>query len=89
MARALVFGNRSRWPLTLGLSDFTQLYEDESNYLFAASLIAIVPVVLLFAAPNDRTERRPLRVEGRAMIGMSVAYSRLNEPSLCCSKYTV
>jgi ABC-type glycerol-3-phosphate transport system permease component len=56
MARALVFGNRSRWPLTLGLSDFTQPYEDESNYLFAASLIAIVPVVLLFAAPNDRTE---------------------------------
>ena len=50
MARALVFGNRSRWPLTLGLSDFTQLYEDEWNYLFAASLIAIVPVVLLFAA---------------------------------------
>ena len=25
-------------------------YEDEWNYLFAASLIAIVPVVLLFAA---------------------------------------
>jgi len=49
MARALVFGNRSRWPLTLGLSDFTQLYEDEWNYLFAASLIAIIPVVVLFA----------------------------------------
>jgi multiple sugar transport system permease protein len=50
MARALVFGNRSRWPLTLGLSDFTQQYEDEWNYLFAASLIAILPVVVLFAA---------------------------------------
>ena len=50
MARALVFGNRSKWPLTLGLSDFTQLYEDEWNYLFAASLLAIIPVVILFAA---------------------------------------
>jgi multiple sugar transport system permease protein len=36
--------------VALGLSDFTQLYEDEWNYLFAASLIAIVPVVVLFAA---------------------------------------
>lgn len=50
MARALVFGNRDKWPLTLGLSDFTQQYEDEWNYLFAASLLAIVPVVILFAA---------------------------------------
>jgi multiple sugar transport system permease protein len=50
MARALVFANRDRWPLTLGLNDFTQLYEDEWHYMFAASLIAIVPVVILFAA---------------------------------------
>lgn len=50
MARALVYGNRRRWPLTLGLSDFEQLYEKEWHYMFAASLVAIVPIVILFAA---------------------------------------
>ena len=50
MARALVFGNRAKWPLTLGLSDFEQLYENEWHYMFATSLIAIIPVVILFAA---------------------------------------
>jgi multiple sugar transport system permease protein len=50
MARALVFGNRAKWPLTLGLSDFEQLYENEWHYMFATSLIAIIPVVILFAS---------------------------------------
>jgi multiple sugar transport system permease protein len=50
MARALVFGDRKKWPLTLGLSDFVGQYEVDWHYMFATSLIAIVPVVILFAS---------------------------------------
>lgn len=50
MARALVFGDRGKWPLTLGLSDFVGQYEVDWHYLFATSLIAIIPVVILFAS---------------------------------------
>lgn len=50
MARALVFGDRGKWPLTLGLSDFVGQYEDDWHYMFATSLIAIIPVVILFAS---------------------------------------
>ena len=35
-------------PLTLGVTSFIGLNETEWQYLFAASLIAIVPVVILF-----------------------------------------
>ena len=50
MARALVFGNSSKWPLTLGLSAFQGQYDIEWHYMFATSPIAIVPVVILFAS---------------------------------------
>lgn len=50
MARALVFGDREKWPLTLGLSAFEGQYEKEWHYMFATSLIAIIPVVILFAS---------------------------------------
>lgn len=35
-------------PLTVGITNFIGLYEVQWNYLFAVSLIAIVPVVALF-----------------------------------------
>jgi multiple sugar transport system permease protein len=35
-------------PLTLGVTSFIGLNETEWQYLFAASLIAVVPVVILF-----------------------------------------
>ena len=50
MARALVFGDSDKWPLTLGLSEFQGQYEVEWHYMFATSLIAIIPVVILFAS---------------------------------------
>ena len=50
MARALVFGDSDKWPLTLGLSAFQGQYEVEWHYMFATSLIAIIPVVILFAS---------------------------------------
>jgi multiple sugar transport system permease protein len=39
----------SRKPLTVGISSYVTGYEQNWNELFAASLIAIVPVVVLFA----------------------------------------
>ncbi|GII96663.1 ABC transporter permease [Sinosporangium siamense] len=38
-----------RVPLTVGVQQFIGLYETNYQYLFAAALIAIVPVVILFA----------------------------------------
>lgn len=39
-----------RQPLTVGITSFIGQYQTQWQYLFAASLVAIVPVVLLFAA---------------------------------------
>ena len=39
----------AREPLTVGLTSLIGQYEIQWNYLFAGSLIAIVPVVILFA----------------------------------------
>jgi len=39
----------SKLPLTVGIESFIGQYEVQYNYLFAASLVAIVPVVILFA----------------------------------------
>ena len=36
-------------PLTVGISSYVTAYEQNWSQLFAASLIAIVPVVILFA----------------------------------------
>lgn len=36
-------------PLTVGLNSFVTGYEQQWNSLFAASIVAIVPVVILFA----------------------------------------
>lgn len=41
--------SREREPLTVGLTSLIGQYEVQWNYLFAGSLIAIVPVVILFA----------------------------------------
>lgn len=38
-----------RQPLTVGITSFIGQYQTQWQYLFAASLVAIVPVVLLFA----------------------------------------
>ncbi|MFN8623703.1 MAG: carbohydrate ABC transporter permease, partial [Chloroflexota bacterium] len=35
-------------PLTVGVTVFIGLYDVQWQYLFAASLVAIVPVVILF-----------------------------------------
>jgi multiple sugar transport system permease protein len=40
----------SRQPLTVGVTSFIGQYQTQWQYLFAASLVAIVPVVALFAA---------------------------------------
>ncbi|MGI8875482.1 MAG: carbohydrate ABC transporter permease [Egibacteraceae bacterium] len=40
----------ARRPLTVGITAFVGQYQVQWQYLFAASLIAIIPVVLLFAA---------------------------------------
>src|SRR4051794_1637296 len=45
-----MFNKPSREPLTVGINQFVGLYKTEYQYLFVASLIAIVPVVALFAA---------------------------------------
>ncbi len=39
----------SRKPLTLGITSYVTAYVQHWNHLFTASLIAIVPVVVLFA----------------------------------------
>ncbi len=39
-----------RQPLTVGITSFVGQYQTQWQYLFAASLVAVVPVVLLFAA---------------------------------------
>ncbi|MFW6693425.1 ABC transporter permease subunit [Streptomyces sp. MAR4 CNX-425] len=39
----------NRVPLTVGVQQFVGLYETNYQYLFAASLMAIVPAVILFA----------------------------------------
>src|SRR5882724_1571863 len=39
----------SRKPLTVGITSYVTAYVQHWNYLFAASVIAIVPVVVLFA----------------------------------------
>ncbi len=39
-----------RQPLTVGVTSFVGQYQTQWQYLFAASLVAIIPVVLLFAA---------------------------------------
>lgn len=41
--------SREHEPLTVGLTSLIGQYEVQWNYLFAGSLIAIVPVVILFA----------------------------------------
>jgi len=41
--------SQDRQPLTVGVTSFIGLYEIQWQYMFAASLIAIVPVVILFA----------------------------------------
>ena len=38
-----------RRPLTVGITSYVTAYEQHWNQLFAASIIAIVPVVILFA----------------------------------------
>jgi multiple sugar transport system permease protein len=45
-----MFNRPNRSPLTVGINQFVGLYKTEYQYLFVASLIAIVPVVALFAA---------------------------------------
>ena len=40
----------ARKPLTLGITSYVTAYIQHWNYLFAASVIAIVPVVVLFAS---------------------------------------
>ena len=40
----------NRETLTVGINAFVGLYQTQYNYLFVASLIGIVPVVILFAA---------------------------------------
>lgn len=40
---------RNRQTLTVGINNFVGLYETQYQYLFVASLIGIVPVVILFA----------------------------------------
>ena len=45
-----MFNRPNREPLTVGINQFVGLYKTEYQYLFVASLIAIVPVVALFAA---------------------------------------
>ena len=37
-------------PLTVGITGFIGLYEVQWHYVFATSLIAIIPVVILFIA---------------------------------------
>jgi multiple sugar transport system permease protein len=39
-----------REPLTVGLTSLIGQYQIQWNYLFAGSLIAIIPVVILFAS---------------------------------------
>jgi multiple sugar transport system permease protein len=39
---------RNRQTLTVGIQQFVGLYETHYQYLFVASLIGIVPVVVLF-----------------------------------------
>jgi len=38
----------SKWPITLGITSFMGRFNVDYQYLFAASLISIVPVVILF-----------------------------------------
>jgi multiple sugar transport system permease protein len=45
-----MFNKPTRAPLTVGINQFVGLYKTEYQYLFVASLIAIVPVVALFVA---------------------------------------
>ncbi|HTV11959.1 MAG TPA: ABC transporter permease subunit [Acidimicrobiales bacterium] len=47
-----IFDNptNNRETLTVGINAFVGLYQTQYNYLFVASLIGIVPVVILFAA---------------------------------------
>ena len=40
---------RARKPLTVGITSYVTAYVQHWNQLFAASVIAIVPVVVLFA----------------------------------------
>jgi multiple sugar transport system permease protein len=42
--------SRNRQTLTVGIQQFVGLYETRYQYLFVASLIGIVPVLVLFAA---------------------------------------
>ena len=51
----------ARKPLTVGISSYVTGYEQNWDQLFAASLIAIVPVVILFAAHREAPRRRPDR----------------------------
>jgi multiple sugar transport system permease protein len=41
---------RNRETLTVGINAFVGLYQTQYQYLFVASIIGIVPVVILFAA---------------------------------------
>ena len=41
--------SRNRQTLTVGIQQFVGLYETRYQYLFVASLIGIVPVLVLFA----------------------------------------
>jgi multiple sugar transport system permease protein len=41
--------SRNRQTLTVGIPQFVGLYETRYQYLFVASLIGIVPVLVLFA----------------------------------------
>ena len=47
---ALTLTSDDKHPLTVGVTGFIGLYSIQWQYLFAASLIAIVPVVILFAS---------------------------------------
>jgi multiple sugar transport system permease protein len=44
----------SKWPITLGITSFMGRFNIDYQYLFAASLISIVPVVILFALIEKR-----------------------------------
>ena len=52
-------------PLTVGISSYVTGYEQNWDQLFAASLIAIVPVVILFAAHREAPRRRAHRRLGQ------------------------
>jgi multiple sugar transport system permease protein len=44
-----IISSTSKEPLTVGIESFIGQYQTQYQYLFVASLIAIVPVVVLFA----------------------------------------